>query len=73
MTARAITFECDLTHRKHLGDWVGSYRHVREIADILDLTARTVNFHKYRIMEVLGTKTNSELVRYAVRNHIVAA
>jgi DNA-binding CsgD family transcriptional regulator len=37
------------------------------------MTTRTVAFHKYRMMEVLGAKTNAELVRYAVRNHIVAA
>ena len=30
-----------------------------------------VAFHKYRIMEALGAKSNAELVRYAIRNHIV--
>jgi DNA-binding NarL/FixJ family response regulator len=46
---------------------------MKEIGDILHMTTRTVAFHKYRMMEVLGAKTNAELVRYAVRNHIVAA
>ena len=44
---------------------------MKEIARILGMTRRTVAFHKYRIMEVLGAKTNSELVRYAVRNQIL--
>jgi DNA-binding CsgD family transcriptional regulator len=32
-----------------------------------------VAFHKYRIMESLGARSNAELVRYAVRNHMVSA
>jgi len=46
---------------------------MKEIGDILHMTTRTVAFHKYRIMEVLGAKSSAELVRYAVRNHIIAA
>jgi len=46
---------------------------MKEIGGILKMTTRTVAYHKYRIMEVLGAKTNAELVKYAVRNHIVAA
>ncbi len=46
---------------------------MKEIGDILHMTTRTVAYHKYRMMEVLGTKSNAELVKYAVRNHMVAA
>jgi len=46
---------------------------MKEIGDILNMTARTVAFHKYRIMEVLDAKSNADLVKYAVRNHMVAA
>ena len=46
---------------------------MKEIGGILKMTTRTVAYHKYRIMEVLGVKTNAELVKYAVRNHMVAA
>jgi DNA-binding NarL/FixJ family response regulator len=46
---------------------------MKEIAGILNMTTRTVAFHKYRIMGALGAKSNAELVRYAVRNHLVAA
>ena len=48
-------------------------RVMKEVGDILQMTPRTVAYHKYRMMEVLGTKSNAELVKYAVRNHIVAA
>jgi DNA-binding CsgD family transcriptional regulator len=37
------------------------------------MTTRTVAFHKYRMMETLGARSNAELVRYAVKNHIVSA
>jgi DNA-binding NarL/FixJ family response regulator len=46
---------------------------MKEVGGILNLTTRTVAFHKYRIMEVLGATSNAELVRYAVRNHMIAA
>jgi DNA-binding NarL/FixJ family response regulator len=46
---------------------------MKEVGDILHMTARTVAYHKYRMMAVLGAKNNAELVKYAVRNHMVAA
>ncbi len=46
---------------------------MKEVGDILHMTTRTVAFHKYRIMEILGAKSTAELVKYAVKNHIVAA
>jgi DNA-binding NarL/FixJ family response regulator len=46
---------------------------MKEIGGILHMTTRTVAYHKYRIMDVLGAKSNAELVRYAVRNRMVAA
>jgi DNA-binding CsgD family transcriptional regulator len=39
----------------------------------LNVTADTVADHKYRIMEILNVKNNAELVKYAIRNHIIAA
>ena len=46
---------------------------MKEVGATLNMTTRTVAFHKYRMMEALGAKSTAELVRYAVRNHIVAA
>ncbi len=45
---------------------------MKEVGAILNMTTRTVAFHKYRIMETLGARSNAELVRYAVRNHVVS-
>lgn len=46
---------------------------MKEVGDILNVSTRTVAYHKYRMMEVLGAKSNAELVKYAVRNHLIAA
>jgi DNA-binding NarL/FixJ family response regulator len=46
---------------------------MKEVSCILIMSARTVAYHKYRMMEVLGAKTGAELVKYAVRNHMTAA
>ena len=45
---------------------------MKEAADFLSVTPRTVAFHKYRIMEELGLKTSADLVQFAIRNRIVA-
>lgn len=46
-------------------------RSMKEIAAILDLKPGTVAFHKYRMMETLGFKTNAELLQYAIKHHMV--
>jgi DNA-binding NarL/FixJ family response regulator len=46
-------------------------RSMKETASLLNMTPRTVAFHKYRIMAQLNVKTTAELVQYAVRHHIV--
>jgi len=44
----------------------------KEIASILDISTRTVEFHKYRLMQQLNIKTSAELVQYAVRHGIIS-
>jgi len=46
-------------------------RSMKEVASVLDLTPRTVAFHKYRMMEQLKVKSTAELIQYAVKHHIV--
>jgi DNA-binding NarL/FixJ family response regulator len=46
-------------------------RSMKEIAYALDISLRTVRFHKYRIMEDLGITTNAELVQYAIKHSII--
>ena len=42
-------------------------RAMKEVADALKVTARTVAFHKYTLMKQLGVKTNAGLFRAAVK------
>jgi DNA-binding NarL/FixJ family response regulator len=44
---------------------------MKEVAATLNLTVRTVAFHKYRMMQMLNIKSSAELVRFAVIQHIV--
>ena len=44
---------------------------VKEIAVLLNISIKTVEYHKYRMMEDLGLKTLAELVRYAMLHGIV--
>ena len=41
---------------------------MKEIAEILHVSERTVAFHKYTIMDQLGVKTSAQLVQYALEH-----
>lgn len=43
---------------------------VKEAAAVLGISARTVEFHKYSMMEALGLKSSAELMRFAVEHGI---
>lgn len=42
----------------------------KKIARQLDISPRTVEFHKYSMMETLGVSTSAELIRFALKYHI---
>ena len=44
---------------------------MKNIADRLGISARTVQFHKYEMMKNLHFKNNAEIVRYAVEHRII--
>ncbi|MGA7412129.1 MAG: response regulator transcription factor [Bryobacteraceae bacterium] len=44
----------------------------KEAATTLEITPRTVAFHKYRIMEQFHLKSTAELVQFAIRNKIIS-
>src|SRR5262245_8921116 len=45
---------------------------MKEVAAVLEISPRTVEFHKYRIMELLRVKTNAELVQQAIKLGLIA-
>jgi len=40
---------------------------LKEVAAALKISVKTVEFHKYRIMNQLGIRTNAEMTKYAVK------
>ncbi len=45
----------------------------KEIADVLHISPKTVEFHKANLMDVLGIRTVAELTRYAIDHRIVGS
>ena len=48
-------------------------RTVKEVAATLGLSPRTVETHKYQIMEALGLRTTAELIRYAIEHGLTTS
>jgi DNA-binding NarL/FixJ family response regulator len=45
---------------------------LKEIAGTLNISVRTVEFHKYGLMSKLNLKTNSDIVQFAIKHGIIA-
>jgi DNA-binding NarL/FixJ family response regulator len=50
---------------------VAEGKSAKEIAAALGLSARTVEFHKYTVMEALGVENSAELIRFAIKHDLV--
>lgn len=46
-------------------------RSAKEIASSLEISTRTVEFHKYQMMETLDLHTNAELIHFAIKHRLV--
>jgi len=47
-------------------------RSAKEVAADLAISARTVEFHKYQMMQTHGLRTNAELIHFAIKHGIVS-
>lgn len=47
-------------------------RSAKQIAATLGISHRTVEFHKYQLMENLGIKGNAELIHFAIKHGLVS-
>jgi DNA-binding NarL/FixJ family response regulator len=47
-------------------------RSAKEIGSRLQISARTVESHKYQMMETLGLRTNADLIHFAIQSGLVA-
>jgi DNA-binding NarL/FixJ family response regulator len=46
---------------------------MKQAADVLHVSARTIAFHKYQMMQDLGLKSTASLIQYAIKSHVIAA
>jgi len=51
---------------------LGEGHSMMKAAGILNVTPRTVAFHKYRMMEELGLKTNADLIQLAIKEGLMS-
>ena len=70
---KAVERPQHLTDRqKEVLQMLAEGRSLREIATSLQISYRTVRFHKVRIMEELGISKNAELVKYAITHGLTS-
>lgn len=59
------------TRQREVLQLLAEGKSMKEVGSILNVTPRTVAFHKYRMMEQLKIKTNAELIQYAIRHNLI--
>ncbi len=71
--ARVQQFGKELTSRqKDIVQLFGEGRAIKQIADMLSLSEKTVEFHKRHIMEAFNLKNNAELVLFALKQGLIS-
>lgn len=72
--ARARDFSKELTRRQQeVVQLLAEGRPMKEVAAILKVSAKTVMFHKYRIMQSFNLKNNADLVLFALKRHLISS
>ncbi|MFT5424658.1 MAG: DNA-binding NarL/FixJ family response regulator [Phycisphaerales bacterium] len=61
------------TRQREVLQLLAEGRTMKEIAGTLHITARTVAYHKYRMMQQLGIATSAELIQYGIRNGLCSS
>jgi len=69
----AVQIRCHTTRQREVLRALAEGYTMREAAELLHVTPRTIAFHKYRIMEEFGLRSNSELIRLAIKQRIIDA
>jgi len=71
--ARVRQLSKDLTPRQQeVLQLLAEGRPMKQIADILKVSEKTVMFHKYHIMQSFNLKNNADLVLFAVKHHLIS-
>lgn len=71
--ARARQFSKEMTPRQRdVVQLFAEGRSMKEIAGLLDLSEKTVEFHKHHIMESFNLRSNAELVLFALKHGLIS-
>jgi DNA-binding NarL/FixJ family response regulator len=71
--ARARQFSKEMTQRqKEIVQMHAEGRSVKEIADVLKISQKTVEFHKHNIQQSFGLKTNADIVLFALKQRLIS-
>jgi DNA-binding NarL/FixJ family response regulator len=71
--ARARQFSKELTQRqKEIVQMHAEGRSVKEIADVLEISRKTVEFHKHHIQGSFNLRSNADLVLFAVKQGLIS-
>jgi DNA-binding NarL/FixJ family response regulator len=72
--ARARQFSTEMTPRqKDIVQLLAEGRSMKEIAGLLELSQKTVEFHKHHIMVSFNFKSNADLVLFALNHGLIAS
>lgn len=63
---------CLTSRQREILQLLAEGRSAKEIAGVLGISPRTVEFHKYQMMESLHLQSSAELIHYAIKQGIVA-
>jgi len=58
--------------QKQVLQLIAEGRTMKEVGNMLNISSRTAEAHKYEMMQSLGARTTAQLVQYAIRYKIVA-
>ena len=71
--ARARQYSKELTPRqREIIQLCAEGRPIKEIAGHLNLSEKTIEFHKHHIMEILNLKSNADLVLFALKQGLIS-
>ena len=71
---RARQFSKKLTRRQQeVVQLLAEGRPMKEVADILKISEKTVMFHKYHIMQLFNLKSNADVVLFALKRHLISS
>ncbi len=70
---RARQFSRELTSRqREIVQLFAEGRAIKEISAVLDLSAKTVEFHKHHIMQSFNIRSNADLVLFALKQGLIS-